>query len=55
MEELEIRMKIKALVHEAREKYPDFIALGDVDAEDILIEALIHPDKFEARIRLREA
>lgn len=51
MDALEIRMGIKALIAAARKDYPDFEFVGDVDEEDVAIEALIHPERFEILVR----
>lgn len=53
MDAHEIRMEIKRLIDEARKEHAPFEFVGEVDETDILIEALIHPDKFEVNIRLR--
>lgn len=52
MDAQEIRMGIKNLILEARKNYPDFEFLGEVDELDVLIEAAIHPEKFEVAIRV---
>jgi len=54
MDALSIRMEIKALIQEARKNYPDFNVLGTVDEEDVVIEALIHPELFDLKVRLKE-
>ena len=54
MDVLSIRMEIKALIQEARKNYPDFNVLGTVDEEDVVIEALIHPELFDLKVRLKE-
>ena len=51
MDAHEIRMQIKALIAEARKDYSEFTPVGDIDETDVLIEALIHPSKFEIAIR----
>lgn len=55
MDALEIRMEVKRLLREAREQHPDFEFIGDVDNEDIVIEALLHPERFEITVRIRDA
>lgn len=48
---LEIRMEIKRLLKLARETEKDFVFIGEVDHEDVTIEALIHSDKYEVMVR----
>jgi len=50
---LEVRMVIKSLIREAREHHGDFDFQGDVDEEDVAIEALIHPETLEILVRPR--
>lgn len=54
MDALAIRMEIKRLLKEAREKYPTFEFIGEVDEDDVAIEALIRTDLYETMIRLKE-
>jgi hypothetical protein len=51
----EIRMEIKRLIAEARKEYPDFEPIGTIDEDDALIEALIHPELFEVKIRIKNS
>jgi hypothetical protein len=54
MDAHEIRMRIKALIEEARDEFPEFDFVGEIDETDVLIEALIHPERFEVMIRTKE-
>lgn len=54
MDAHEIRMGIKALIEVARKEHPDFEFLGEVDELDVTIEALIHPERYEIKIRLKD-
>ena len=53
MDAHEIRMRIKALIQEARDEYPSFDFVGEVDELDMIIEATIRDDLFEVSIRNR--
>jgi hypothetical protein len=49
-----IRMRIKSLIEEARDEYPNYdFVYADVDETDVVIEALIHLDKFEIQVKAR--
>lgn len=54
MDALTIRMEIKRLLKEARTTYPDFEFLGEVDPDDVAIEAMIRDDLYEIQIRMKE-
>lgn len=51
----EIRWEIKAAILQARNEFPEFDFLGEVDELDVVIEALIHPERFEVMVRTKEA
>lgn len=51
---LSVRMEIKRLLRLAQEDFPNFDFVGPVDEVDIGIEALIHPELYEAMYRLRK-
>jgi hypothetical protein len=53
MEAHEVRMEIKRLLQVARVECPEFDFLGEVSEEDVIIEALIHPETFEISVRNR--
>lgn len=45
------RQVIKGMVRWARDEHPGLDFVGQIDQEDIIIEALIHPELFEVQIK----